>query len=159
LSHGMYLLLLEYFKGTPFAERFVSAEHVVGALRGRKTPNEIERIQAAIDTAESVFEEVGRFAAPGKTEREIAAFMLDSARRRGVEPAWAPPCPIVNTGPHSMVGHGVPSDLRIEPGHILHIDFGVKQEDYCSDLQRCWYVPRAGEQAPPAAVQKAFDTV
>src|SRR5262245_5771890 len=89
LSHGMALLLLEYFRSTPFAERFVSAERVVGALRGRKTPNEVQRIQAAIDTAESIFDEVGRFAAPGKTEREIAAFMLDLARQRGVEPAWA----------------------------------------------------------------------
>jgi Xaa-Pro aminopeptidase len=159
LSHGMYLLLVDYFAGTPYADRFVSAAAVAGALRGRKSPNEIQRIQSAIDTAESIFAEVERFAAPGMTEREIARFMLAAAKQRGVETAWAPPCPIVNTGPHSMIGHGVPSDLRIEPGHILHIDFGVNQEGYCSDLQRCWYVPREGENAPPAPVVEAFDAV
>ena len=159
LAHGMYLLLVEYFAGTPYAARFVSADRVVGALRGRKSPEEIRRMQAAIDTAEQIFAEVGRFAAPGKTERAIAAFMLAAAKQRGVEPAWSGPCPIVNTGPHSMIGHGVPSDLAIAAGHILHIDFGVKQNGFCSDLQRCWYVPRDGETAPPAAVQKAFDTV
>ncbi|MGE5192164.1 MAG: M24 family metallopeptidase [Deltaproteobacteria bacterium] len=159
LAHGMYLLLVEYFAGTPYASRFVSADRVVGALRGRKTPAEIGRIEAAIDTAETIFAEVERFAAPGKTEREIAAFMLAAAKERGVEPAWSGPCPIVNTGPHSMIGHGVPSDLAIEPGHILHIDFGVKQEGFCSDLQRCWYVPREGETAPPAPILKAFDAV
>jgi Xaa-Pro aminopeptidase len=159
LAHGMYLLLVEYFAGTPYAGRFVSADRVVGALRGRKSRTELERIKAAIATAEQIFAEVGHFAAPGKTEREVAAFMLAAAKRCGVEPAWAPPCPIVNTGLHSMIGHGVPSDLKIEPGHILHIDFGVKQEAFCSDLQRCWYVPREGETVPPAAVQKAFDAV
>src|SRR5262249_27423258 len=159
LAHGMYLLLVEYFVGPPYAERFVSADRVVGALRGRKSPEEIQRMQAAIDTAEQIFAEVGRFAAPGKSEREIAAFMLAAAKQRGVEPAWSGPCPIVNSGPHSMIGHGVPSDLNIEPGHVLHIDFGVKQAVCCSDLQRCWYVPRDSETAPPAAVQKACDAV
>ena len=93
LAHGMYLLLAEYFTGTPYASRFVSADRVVGALRGRKSPTEIRRIQAAIDTAERIFTEVERFAAPGRTEREIAAFMLALAKERGVEPAWSGPCP------------------------------------------------------------------
>ena len=159
LSHGMFLLLHEYFAGTPYIERFVSAECIIGALRGRKSALEIQRIQAAIETAECIFDEIGEYATPGKTEREIAQFMLAAADRRGVELAWEPPCPIVNTGPESMVGHGVPSDLQIEPGHVLHIDFGVKQNGYCSDLQRCWYVPQANEQAPPEPVSRAFDAV
>lgn len=159
LTHGMHLLLLKYFAGTPYADRFVSAADVIGALRGRKAPHELARIEAAIATAETIFDEVGRFAVPGKTERDVARFMQDAAERRGVGMAWSPPCPIVNTGPNSMIGHGVPSDLRIEPGHILHIDFGVQQEGYCSDLQRCWYVPRAGEHAPPEPVARAFGAV
>jgi len=159
LSHGMYQLLCEYFKGTPYAKRLVSAERVIGALRGRKSPEEVRRIETAIDMAQQIFEEVAGFAAPGKTEREIAQFIQEAAKRRGAEPAWSEPCPIVNTGPHSMIGHGLPSDQPIEPGHVLHIDFGVKRGDYCSDLQRCWYVPREGEHAPPDAVSQAFDTV
>src|SRR5579863_7749700 len=159
LTHGMYLLLLKYFAGTPYADRLVSANDVVGALRGRKSPNELTRIEKAIATAQTIFDEVGRFARPGMTEREVARFMQEAALQRGVGLAWSQPCPIVNTGPHSMIGHGVPSDLRIEPGHILHIDFGVQQEGYCSDLQRCWYVPRAGERSPPEAVARAFAAV
>eukprot|EP00913_Durusdinium_trenchii_P022852 g21456.t1 len=159
LTHGMFLLLHEYFAGTPYVDRFVSAAEVVGSLIGRKSPTEIERIERAIETAEGIFDSVGGFARPGKTEREVARFMLDAADRLGVNTAWSQPCPIVNTGPHSMVGHGVPSDLKIEPGHILHIDFGVQQEGYCSDLQRCWYVPREGETAPPEAVANAFYAV
>ena len=42
---------------------------------------------------------------------------------------------------------------------MIFVRFGVKHEGFCSDLQRCWYVPREGETAPPAAAQKAFDAV
>jgi Xaa-Pro aminopeptidase len=59
-----------------------------------------------------------------------------------------------------MIGHGVPSEkLTLARGNILHLDFGVCQDDYCTDLQRVWYVPQPGETAPPAAVQRGFDAV
>jgi Xaa-Pro aminopeptidase len=159
LNHGMYLLLLAYFAGTEYADRFVSAAEVVGALRGRKSPGELARIEKAVATAQTIFDEVGQSVAPGQTEREVARFMQNAAQQRGVGLAWSQPCPIVNTGPHSMIGHGVPSDLRIEPGHILHIDFGVQQDGYCSDLQRCWYVPKPGERSPPGPAIGAFGAV
>ena len=159
LSHGMYLKLLDYLDGTPFGERLVSAAPLLTALRGRKSAVEIDRMQRAIHLTEAIFEEVSRFAKVGKTERQIAQFIQARATDQGLETAWQAPCPIVNTGPDSMVGHGVPSDLAIEPGHLLHIDFGVKVEGYCADLQRCWYVPKAGESAPPSEVQRGFDAV
>ena len=50
LSHGMFQLLMGYLKETPFAERIISAERIIQALRGRKTETEIDRIEAAIAT-------------------------------------------------------------------------------------------------------------
>jgi Xaa-Pro aminopeptidase len=50
-------------------------------------------------------------------------------------------------------------DIRVEPGHLVHIDLGVKVEGYCSDMQRMWYVRRPGETAPPEKVRTAFATV
>ena len=38
MSHGMYQLLLQYFDGTPWEQRLVSAEEVIRALHGRKLP-------------------------------------------------------------------------------------------------------------------------
>ncbi len=161
LTHGMYLLLHEHLEGTPYGPRLIPAAPVIGALRGRKTPTELERIRAAIATAQEIFAEVGEFARPGRSEAEVAAFMRKQASERGVETAWdADQCPLVTSGPDSMVGHGLPSPtLAVRRGCIFHLDFGVRQDGYCSDLQRAWYVPKPGERRPPEAVGRAFDTV
>jgi Xaa-Pro aminopeptidase len=161
LSHGMYELLRKYLEGTAFADRLISAEEIIRIVRGCKTSGEIDRMRAAIATTDRIFDAAASFARPGVTEQAISRFMHDELAKRGIKPAWeAAQCPIVTTGPDSMVGHGLPSEtLPVTPGCILHVDFGVRQDDYCSDLQRCWYVPEAGETAPPSSVQRAFDAV
>jgi len=161
LSHGMMLLLREYLAGSPFAERLVSAGPVIRALRGRKSPGEVERIKHAIAVGDEIFAAVARVAKPGVSEKSIADFMHTEVERRKIATSWErAQCPIVTTGPKSMVGHAAPSDeLTIESGNIFHLDFGVQINEYCSDIQRSWYVPKPGETKPPEAVQRGFDTV
>jgi hypothetical protein len=80
-------------------------------------------------------------------EAPLVAGVVDQFRARGLPSAWSwDGCPIVNSGPASEPGHAAPrEDILIEPGHLVHIDLGVKHEGYCSDLQRMWYVRRPGE--------------
>jgi Xaa-Pro aminopeptidase len=79
---------------------------------------------------------------------------------RGLGYAWPKNNnPAVNTGPDSPVGHNAPTELVIEPGHLLHFDFGVKQAGYCADIQRMVYFLKPGEKAPPEPVTKGFETV
>lgn len=160
LTHGMYLLLQQQLTGTPYADRLVSAVGIIGALRGRKTATEIARIRKAVEHAEAILDETGRFMTIGTTEAEIADFIRRLTRERGLETAWDPSgCPIVNAGAGSMTGHGVPSTLAVRRGQLVHIDFGVRCDGYCSDLQRMWYVLDDGETRPPDKVQGAFDVV
>jgi Xaa-Pro aminopeptidase len=65
----------------------------------------------------------------------------------------------VFTGPDTAGAHYAPTARPVEGGHIVNMDFGVKHADYCADLQRTWYVRREGEEAPPSAVQRGFDTI
>jgi Xaa-Pro aminopeptidase len=156
----MYLTLMEIFNATPYKDRFTSAEEILSALRGRKTAGEVERIRAAIGTTEEIYRQTFEMARPGRSEREIADFMHAQIRSRGLNSAWSwEGCPIVNAGPDSPVGHAAPCDLRIQPGQILHIDFGVRQESYCSDIQRVAYFCRPGETRPPEAVERGFQTI
>lgn len=160
LTHGMYMTLVDILNGTPYAERLTSAETIIGALRGRKTPAEIECIRQAIQTTAEIYQQTFDFVQPGQSERQVSDFMHAQLAERRLEPAWSyEGCPIVNAGPDSPVGHGAPGDLTIQRGQILHLDFGVRQEGYCSDIQRVIYFLAQGETMPPAAVQHGFETI
>ena len=161
LSHGLYLVLADYLADTPYADRLTSAAEIIHALRGRKTATELASIRAAITTTQEIFAAVEKFARPGRTEAEIAQFMQAQAAEHRTKTAWdAPQCPIVTTGPDSVIGHALPSaKLTIQPGRIFHLDFGVRRDEYCADLQRAWYVPAHGEDQSPDSVQRAFDTI
>ena len=161
LTVGMHLMLQDLLRGTPFVERLVSAGPLLSALRSRKTAGEIARIRTAINTTEDIVDLVDREIRIGRSEKDIGDFIHGEFQRRGLPAAWAwDGCPIVNSGPNSAVGHGVPSEhIKIEAGHIVHIDLGVQQDGYCSDIQRLWYVRKPGETELPAELQRAFDTV
>ncbi len=157
LTHGMFRVIAGILAGTEYSLRIVSAEEVIAALRGRKTPAEVDRIRAAIGAAEGILREVEALVQPRMTEREIAQFIHQTVRERGLEVAWEPDyCPIVCAGPESSFGHRMPGDYRVERGQLLQIDFGVRWEGFVSDLQRTLYFCRPGEESPPEEVLRAW---
>ena len=160
LTHGMYKQLVNYLAPTPFIDRLISAEAVISALRGRKTPTEVARIRKAIDTTEAIYRRTFDFLQPGMTEKQVSQFMHDQILEERVSEAWDyEDCPAVNSGPESVVGHAGPTDILLERGHLVHFDFGVKQDEYCADIQRMVYLLKPGETEAPAPVQHAFHTV
>lgn len=160
LTHGMYLTLVEILEGIGMNGRLVSAEPVVSALRQRKTPVELQLIREAIRHTEEIFQNVRALVRPGLSEEEIAQVMRDEVKTRGLELAWEPKvCPAIFSGPDTAAAHYHPTTRRVAPGHVLNMDFGVKVNGYCSDLQRTFYVLKPGERAAPADVQKGFDTI
>jgi Xaa-Pro aminopeptidase len=159
LGYGLYLVLQGHLAGTPFRDRLISAEPIINALRGRKTPTEIERIRAAIRTTEEIYYWTFDQLRVGMTEREVASVMHRLLDEAGVLPAWGiDHCPAVNAGPDSAIGHAGPTNIKLAPGHLVHFDFGVLQDDYCSDIQRMVYMARPGEQELPKEVRQGFDT-
>jgi Xaa-Pro aminopeptidase len=160
LTHGMYLRLQELLDGTSYGERLTSAHELASRLRAVKTPGELDRLRAAIDAAGAIFDAAARSIKVGVTERAISDLMHAAAEREGMGMAWHyDACPIVNTGPESPVGHAIPTDLTVQRGHLVHIDFGVVRDSYCSDQQRMWYVMEDGEASPPDEVQRAWQVV
>jgi Xaa-Pro aminopeptidase len=160
LTHGMWLQLMSYLEGTPFKDRIISAEQIISALRGRKSPTELKLMKAAIKETLKIFELITRFIEQGKTELDIANYILKEAKKLGVEPAWDQEyCPSVFTGPESAGAHAGPTKRKIEGRHILNIDFGIKWKGYSSDLQRTWYIRKKGEKKIPDEVLKGFNTI
>lgn len=160
ITHGMFTTMQGYLSEINMADRIISAENIVSALRERKSPSEVENIKSAIKHTEEIFELVHKFIKPGITEKQIAQFIKDEVKKRELEFAWEETvCPAVFTGPDTAGAHFAPTDKKVERGHILNMDFGVKVNGYCSDMQRTFYIMKENETSVPDDVQKGFDTI
>ena len=153
LTHGMYLLLQDYLDSTPFARHLISAAPVCTALRSRKTPTEIEHVARAAHIANEVWDTVHPKVMPGMSEIEIARLIDTHMIHHCVMPSFDT---IVNAGDKTSPGHGHPTGATIAAGDLLHIDFGVRYEGYCSDIQRLLYFHRPGERTVPQELSEAF---
>ena len=81
--------------------------------------------------------------------------MVDRVHEMGLQTAWAEPhCPsdLVGSDP---AGHKGFYGSRLKNGQFLKIDFGVRHEGYCSDIQHDYWV---GSKAAPPDVRKMFNT-
>ncbi|MCB2196328.1 MAG: Xaa-Pro peptidase family protein [Bacteroidetes bacterium] len=160
LTHGMYQIIYSMLKDIKLHNNIISAEDIISSLRGRKSLTEIANIKEAIKHTIEIFDLATDFIKPGLTEKQIARFMKEKAKERGLELSWDEKyCPGVFTGPNTNVAHYSPTDRKVEKGHILNMDFGVKVNGYCSDLQRTWYILKDNESVPPKDVVRGFNTV
>lgn len=156
LTHGMFLQLHRYLGGTPYVDRFVSAGTMCGKLRARKLPEEIKRVAAAAEMSLKAWNQLLKRLAAGQTEKQIGSELDGLIAELGGRNSFET---IVNAGDKSSPGHGLPTDAKLTEGDLLHVDFGVQLDDYCSDLQRLVYVRRSGESTAPGELIEAFNQV
>jgi Xaa-Pro aminopeptidase len=160
ITHGMYLLLQEQLAGTPYWERVCSAGEIPTRVRARKSATELQRIRAAVRTTERIWDATQSFLRPGLSERQISDFMHAQLEERRIGSSWDwDYCPTVTAGPDSPRGHVGPTDIQTEAGKLVTIDFGVREAEYTSDMQRTFYLAQPGETEAPASVTHAFAMV
>lgn len=160
LTAGLRDYLMGALAGTPYESRIVSAAPLLAALRGVKLVEERERISHAVRETEDIFDRVRDRLRIGMKAREVAAEFHAEAARKGFATAWPKHhCPTVTVGARAPVGHVGPGDEAITQGCIVHVDFGIVRDGYCSDLQRLWYVAAPGREPVPAEVTKAYQTI
>jgi len=158
MTAGMRDLLNDMLAESPYGDRLVSAEGLIRKLRGRKTPREIDRIRQAVNLTERIFDEVIAQLAIGQTELEIHELFHERVHAHGVGFAWgAEHNPSVDAGPDKSFGHVGPTSLRTQAGHLLHFDFGIRVDGYCSDLQRMVYF--GSSDSIPEEVLRGFNTI
>ncbi len=147
--------------GPDLSKRLVSAEALLVSFRSRKTPAEIAKMREAVRKTERILEEAlsPNVITPGKTtERDVADYIRSRRSELGLGPSWGEDHdPNVTAG--VARGHSGATDAPITPGAVIHIDAGVDDDGYKTDIQRLAYVLRPGETKAPEDVQQAFDTV
>ena len=111
-----------------------TADQLILAMRSIKSEDDIVAIRKAQSITDAAFTEILNFIAPGKTEKEIAAYLEYTMKRLGAENLAFDS--IVVGGPNSALPHGIPGERPIQKGDFLTLDFGAKYDGYCSDMTR-----------------------
>ena len=160
LTYGMFLTLYEMLAEIGLEDRLVSAERLVSAIRERKTPAEISNMKEAIRITEEIWDATYKWLKPGIKSIEVADFMKTEAAKRNVGLAWEPSvCPAVFAGLGEGEAHCAPGEKPVTRGEILNMDFGVRYNNYVSDMQRTFYVLKEDETEAPEDVQHGFNTI
>ncbi|MGH2462637.1 MAG: M24 family metallopeptidase [Candidatus Limnocylindria bacterium] len=115
----------------------VEAGPAINALRRRKSPEEIERLQAAAAAADRAMDAVTAERLSGRTEADVSAHIRDLLRDAGHDSAdWA----IVASGPNAASPHHTPGDRVIQGGDAIVLDIGGTANGYASDTTRTAFI-------------------
>jgi len=133
----------------------VPTSRVVEALRERKDPGEVARIEAAAAIADAALDAVLPLLDDGPSEAAFGAALDQAMRARGADDVSFPT--IVATGPNGSRPHHQPGDRRIERGDLLVLDFGALVDGYHSDMTRT--VPVGGREALDDTRTRILDVV
>ena len=154
----------EDLKMKVFNVKFINATGLVEKLRVRKSEDEIQIIQAAVDLADKAFQNLLQYIRPGVSELDVAAELEYQMRKLGsTRPSFET---IIASGARAALPHGVASEKLIKFGDVVTIDFGAHYKGYCSDMTRTVFVGKVKPQlkkiyeivleAQQAAVQGCF---
>ena len=153
LTSGMEAYLKRALKRQ--SRSLVSGEDLAITLRARLVPEEIELVRKAIAKCEKIYDEIEGSIKQGKRDKYVHEVAHKLVSKEGLSTAWAyDRCPSVNVANNPM-GHIGYHNAIIRNGDFVKLDFGVKYQGYCSDIQRVYFV---GPGNIPTTVRKMFET-
>lgn len=147
--------LSKYFKQTKHFN--------VSSLRSIKTADEISKIEKACKIGDAAFKFILKKIKVGRTEREIADELEAFIKHEGATISFPS---IMAFGKNSSVPHHQTGETKLEKeGGFILLDFGVKFENYCSDMTRTIFFGKPSDKQKRiyetvlAAQQKSIDYI
>jgi hypothetical protein len=143
------------------ADRVVSAEVAAIGWLETRLPEERSVMTAACQEAHAYLRRAlsGEVVVPSRTTTADVEWWLRDTVAAAARGSWFHPTVSVQR----LGGLGAresfaakPTEVVIEHGDLIHIDFGIIAEGYCTDQQQHAYVLRPDETAAPAGLQMAI---
>jgi Xaa-Pro aminopeptidase len=131
LTVSEFKSLKKYFKLTPLKD--------LGNLRILKDEDEISNIESACSIGDKSFEFILGKIKTGVSEKEIAFEIEMFVKKNGAELSFPS---IVAFGKNSSIPHHKTGNSKLSKNQIVLLDFGVKLDDYCSDMTRTVFFGR-----------------
>jgi Xaa-Pro aminopeptidase len=120
-------------------------------LRLRKDKEEIDRMQQACAIGDKAFEHVLNIIKPGITEEELALELELFVRKQHATLSFPS---IIAFGAHASTPHHVSGKTILKNNQCILMDFGIKVDEYCSDMTRTVFVGKPTEEE-----KKVYNTV
>ena len=136
--------------GPKYAARVKSAEMLAVGWLETKLPEELDAYRHVMKVAHMVIREAfsNKVITPGKTTTEDVVWWM---RQRVVEMGlgkWFHPSVDIQ-----RQGGLKPGDMTIQPGDLLHTDFGLVYLGFSTDTQHLAYVLKPGETSAPQGLK------
>ena len=138
LADRMWALMVLRFRAAFPSARQELASSALGPLRARKSPAEVAALRAAGQAIDRVHAQVPGWLAAGRTERQVAADIIDAILAEGHAQA---DFAIVASGPNAASPHHTASDRLLREGDAVVVDIGgTMPSGYCSDCTRTYVI-------------------
>ena len=159
MADGLTAELKEYLLdavGPGYADRIVSSEPLLVEYVSTRTPaeDEIQREASAATFAILRRAFSNEVIAPGRTTLlDVHYWITAEWKRQGFEFNFPASVDLQRAGAAPRDS----DDAVIQPGDLLHVDFGVRTSGIVADQQKMAYVLRPGEEEAPAGLRAAFE--
>jgi len=160
-KHNIHTLMIEKSRTSVSAYEAMKADHpsveivdsgsIIEKMREFKSLNELGNVKKAQSIAEAAFDHILGWITPERTEVETALELEFFMRSHGAQAASFDI--IAVSGTNSSRPHGVPRDIKLQPG-FLTMDFGALVDGYCSDMTRTVSIGPATDE-----MKKVYNTV
>lgn len=143
ISVSEYKSLKKYFKLKSLKDLRI--------LRAVKTAEEISKIDKACQIGDKAFQFILGKLKTGITEKQIFHELENYVKSKNAEFSFPP---IVAFGKNSSMPHYQTNNKKLLTNNIVLLDFGVKFENYCSDMTRTVFFGKADDK-----FKKIYNTV
>ncbi len=112
-------------------------------LRIIKLEKEILNIKKACQISDETFKYIMKQFKVGISEKEISTLLENFIKTKDAEISFRP---IIAFGKNSAIPHHLSNQTKLKKNQIILLDFGVKFNNYCSDMSRTIFFGKADKK-------------
>ena len=162
LTHDAYQAMVEAL-GADASKRIVSAEPLIEEFLDTRIPEEMPHYSLLVEWTEYLARRAlsNEVIAPGVTTvGDVRRWLYTQSAAAGFVPWFQPDLRVQRRAAAAETSRGFLAvaceSMVIEPGDLVHLDFGLNYMGLASDWQKMAYVLREGEHEVPAGLRAAM---
>jgi Xaa-Pro aminopeptidase len=163
LTRDSYQFLAKSMGGDA-ESHFVSAADLIEEYSDTRLPEEFETYKMLVAMTDQITRQAfsNEVIHPGKTTTgDVRRWLYDAMGNAGVTTWFQQDIRLQRKGSANGMSRGflgvAPESTVIEPGDVLHVDFGITAMGFSTDWQKMAYVLRPGEKDAPAGLKHAME--